>query len=973
MRNELTRWVVRYSGGPAFVRTKLCLALAAYAMRAVPTYWPDFIASFYQDLRSRVNLPVDGVLMAQPAMELALLEFLTIVPEELGRVEIEPARKTKLSDEVTRGLPVIINIVQEILLGNNATSKPKALDCLKSWVQYGITFDVIQPILGLVLNCLLDDGTFDAAADVWSEIMASKSAARHQDTICEGLMPCFATESEDIGRRLCQLLSTFGDNFSDWIAGKLLRADIVIYLEMMLSFAGFPGHYAEDETVSDLTLNFWYMLQESLSELPTDDGEDSSSPGDDSEDHQVTLSTISSAANTIGLDRNSLQAIKGSSLMMYTRLTEVLRKKLEFPPHHEWIKWTRDIRQEFIGHRQEIADTLINSYHVLHGQIVSLIIDACSIQLDRVHEASLLGTNPLENVQLETALVQLESSLYCMKALSEVVPNSESEQMPRFFGASIFGRLPVSIDCRARETAMTMIGKYNDSAKNLHSAALFSRCLYFVLTISSYADWFKQHPQFLLPALNFVIPALEAPQVAPYAAKALKSICDTCRESLVETIDAFMNVFANVEKSISPTIKGSVVYSIATVIQTLPMERSIAPLVGLLGDIFTHAKGCMEAQKLRLQQSSGGNTIAITPGSGGADESGHEPQTAMMLLRLDFLLACCKGLQSPLEDEYRTAEERVQLYRRLVLERTSVMAMGGLAVELARSMEQVIQGAVLFWPSEPDIIERVCQILKNMMSATHFSPLSLSLHSLIKVVETGYQRHAYPCWLDVAAKIASVYYFEATGGSLAIKLGSGTVSMGAGVAPASASPTPNQSAIVVDVEARAPDRAAQQQSPDELENEEVFKHMLAVLIRRTMEGMRSLADMEENPDVDFVNQSYDYPGLKQRVDDLIARMGPQIMRHLLLGLGGHVPRSLVPQLNDTLYPLIGKYTQESRRWMQSMLSESGFPSKHADQLSKEKFMKGVLQTRSPKKFKDEVHQFSNKCRQLDGSLFGAAI
>jgi hypothetical protein len=98
-------------------------------------------------------------------------------------------------------------------------------------------------------------------------------------------------------------------------------------------------------------------------------------------------------------------------------------------------------------------------------------------------------------------------------------------------------------------------------------------------TIGSYADWFKAHPQFLLPALNFVIPALEVPLLAPYAAKSLKNICDTCRESLVEAIDAFMTVFANVEKAIDPSIKGSVVFSIATVIQTLPVERSISPLV----------------------------------------------------------------------------------------------------------------------------------------------------------------------------------------------------------------------------------------------------------------------------------------------------------------------------------------------------------------------------------------------------------
>lgn len=67
--------------------------LSAYAIRAVPTHWKDFIPSFYQDLRSRVNQTVDGVFLSQQAMELALLDFLTIIAEELGRAEIEPGKR----------------------------------------------------------------------------------------------------------------------------------------------------------------------------------------------------------------------------------------------------------------------------------------------------------------------------------------------------------------------------------------------------------------------------------------------------------------------------------------------------------------------------------------------------------------------------------------------------------------------------------------------------------------------------------------------------------------------------------------------------------------------------------------------------------------------------------------------------------------------------------------------------------------
>ncbi|KAF9966107.1 hypothetical protein BGZ70_003269 [Mortierella alpina] len=879
MRGELTRWIVRYSNGPAFIRTKLCLALSAFAMRAVPTYWSNFIAGFKQELQARLNQAVDGIYLAQ------------------------------LSSEVASGVPVVMSFIQKLLVGDNSASKAKALVCLKSWVQYGVAFDVIQPLLGIVLNCLLDNDTFDEAADVWTEIMSSKSASRYQDTICEGLMPCFASEwarakhlesvqaeSEDIGKSLCQLLSNFGDNFSDWIAAKFLRPDIMVYLEMMMGFAGFPGYYAEDETISDSTLNFWYMLQESLSELSSGDsqGQDGERASLD-DDRQVVLSSISSASNITGLDKESLDAIKNASIHVYIRLAEVLRKKLEFPPHKIWLSWTRDIRQDFAGHRQEIADTLINSYHVLHERILSLLIDTCVAQLDGVQKASLAGTNILENSQLEVEFLQLEATLYCLKALSEVVPHTENVQLPRFFSDQVFGRLPANVVCRARETALNLVG--------------------------SYADWFKAHPQFLLPALNFVIPALEVPQLAPYAAKALKNICDTCRESLVEAIDAFMTVFANVERAIDPSIKGSVVFSIATVIQTLPVERSIGPLVGLLGDIFTRSNECLETRRQRLATAGSVDqtTDRVPTGSNGETELG--PVSATMLQQLEFLLLCCKGLQSPLEDDIRSPEERLLVYQKTVEDRSRALAAGGMAVELARSMEQAIQGAVMLWPHELEIIEKVCQIIKTMMTVSQFSPLYLPFPTLIRVIETGFQQHAFPCWLDAAARMVPVYYLETTGGSLHSKLGSpaatslpsnGHTATSSGVVSSTiAGP------VVVDVDdySAAAFAPARQRTVLELECESAFTQLLAIIVSRTMDGIQSVADMEENPDVihslfavlsqiEFVNQSFDHLELKQRVDGLMLRIGLDLMRGILL---------------------------------------PGFPSKHADQASREKFLKGVLQ------------------------------
>lgn len=111
----------------------------------------------------------------------------------------------------------------------------------------------------------------------------------------------------------------------------------------------------------------------------------------------------------------------------------------------------------------------------------------------------------------------------------------------------------------------------------------------------------------------------------------------------------------------------------------------------------------METRKQRLE---GGNSEAartqVTAPNG---ETELEPLSALMLVQLEFLLSCCKGLQSPAEDEIRTGDERIQLYQRISEDRARVLAAGGMSVELARSMEQVIQGAVMLWPHELEIME----------------------------------------------------------------------------------------------------------------------------------------------------------------------------------------------------------------------------------------------------------------------------
>lgn len=101
-------------------------------------------------------------------------------------------------------------------------------------------------------------------------------------------------------------------------------------------------------------------------------------------------------------------------------------------------------------------------------------------------------------------------------------------------------------------------------------------------------------------------------------------------------------------------------------------------------------------------------------------------------MQLEFLLSCCKGLQSPFEDEIRTPDERIQEYQKSFDERNRILSSEAVAVELARSMEQVIQGAVLLWPHETQIAEVNFRHVVRDFDIDTFFFLTIILDSLFR-------------------------------------------------------------------------------------------------------------------------------------------------------------------------------------------------------------------------------------------------
>lgn len=63
----------------------------------------------------------------------------------------------------------------------------------------------------------------------------------------------------------------------------------------------------------------------------------------------------------------------------------------------------------------------------------------------------------------------------------------------------------------------------------------------------AYEEWFKFHPDHLLPVLSYLVPSLTStPAISRSAADALKALCDMCRKKLVQHIGAFSELHGKI-------------------------------------------------------------------------------------------------------------------------------------------------------------------------------------------------------------------------------------------------------------------------------------------------------------------------------------------------------------------------------------------------------------------------------------------
>lgn len=69
---------------------------------------------------------------------------------------------------------------------------------------------------------------------------------------------------DEVGHSLCKLLVALGEHSNAYFATSITKPDVQNFFRLMLSYTALPGWYGVDEEESEMTLSFWYLLQEAL-------------------------------------------------------------------------------------------------------------------------------------------------------------------------------------------------------------------------------------------------------------------------------------------------------------------------------------------------------------------------------------------------------------------------------------------------------------------------------------------------------------------------------------------------------------------------------------------------------------------------------------------------------------------------------------------------------------------------------------
>lgn len=535
-------------------------AFIVHMLKEWPSAISDVINMFQNEQLPNLN---------QQTQQWILFDVLSGVPEETSSIYTSVAR-VQLKHEVYKNAPLVLRTMEEFINIKNEkqqlddediTSLQNVTKCCQTWFKNGlIPLDDCVPISAASLKlvskvywsvletdgCLSSDESelTETSLKALSNMMIQPEAFKYANTalilmrmFLESLSPIVKNEwkvdnlNEDIAFCIYSLFITSVECHSRTILAGICAEsaehhDIYIrFVNEILLCTDKPGIYPVEESCSTLAMGFWFMLQDEVLSFDS------------------------------ALERQRcLEAIQP----VYAHLVKILVRKSQLPDENNIGKWNSDDLETFRCYRQDIADTLLCAFDVLHVQILKILSEILDEGISAIQA-------DIKNWPI------LEAAIHGFCAISQQIESAEYEEIVKLM--RVLNEIP-----------------YETMNEKLLGTALE--------TMGAYSEWVCDNPKYLMSSIQLLVKGLDS-SMASQATLGLKDLTSDCQADqmipLAEPLlDACKQSLLKGHLANSESIR--LMYSIGNIMSMVPIENIPNHLDNVISPCFAELQMLVEQQ-----------------------------------------------------------------------------------------------------------------------------------------------------------------------------------------------------------------------------------------------------------------------------------------------------------------------------------------------------------------------------------------
>ncbi|XP_010801938.1 importin-13 isoform X2 [Bos indicus] len=481
LKAQLFTQITRFASGSKIVLTRLCVALASLALSMMPDAWPCAVADMVRLFQAE-DSPVDS-----QGRCLALLELLTVLPEEFQTSRLPQYRKSLVRTSLAVECGAVFPLLEQLLQQPSSPScvRQKVLKCFSSWVQLEVPLQDCEALIQAAFAALQDSELFDSSVEAIVNAISQPDAQRYVNTLLK-LIPLVlglqdqlrqAVQNGDMetSHGICRIAVALGENHSRALLDQVEHWQSFLALVNMIMFCtGIPGHFPVNETTSSLTLTFWYTLQDDI----------------------------------LSFEAEKQAVYQQVYRPVYFQLVDVLLHKAQFPSDEEYGFWSSDEKEQFRIYRVDISDTLMYVYEMLGAELLSNLYD----KLGRL----------LTSSEEPYSWQHTEALLYGFQSIAETIDVNYSDVVPGLIG--LIPRISIS-NVQLADTVMFTIGNPELSISSVSTLKKICReCKYDlppyaanIVAVSQDVLMKQIHKtsqcMWLMQALGFLLSALQVEEI----------------------------------------------------------------------------------------------------------------------------------------------------------------------------------------------------------------------------------------------------------------------------------------------------------------------------------------------------------------------------------------------------------------------------------------------------------------------------